>query len=116
MTTDTTIAEALPACFPLPRTISIGDQRWRITVSVVIASHEEGVSVRLLLSGPYERHRRARLDLDEGRLLAKGYDPARAVGAITAWLPNSDEDDVFELSGRDLALPSSPHVERPAAS
>lgn len=115
MTIDTTIAEALPACFPLPRNINIGDQRWKITVSAVIAS-DEGVSVRLLLSGPYERHRRARLDLDERRLLAKAYDPDRAVGAITAWLPNSDEDDVLELSGRDLTLPPSRHVEQPEAS
>ena len=111
-----TIAEALPACLPLPRTISIGDQRWTITVSAVITSSEECVSVRLLLSGPYERSRRARLDLDERTLLAKAYDPDRAVGAITAWLPHSDEDDVFELSGKDLALSPPRPVAQPEAS
>ena len=116
MTIDTTIAEALPDCLPLPRTISIGDQRWKITVSAVTASSEGRVSVRLLLSGPYDRTRRARLDLEERALLAKAYDPDRAVSAIIAWLPHSDEDDVLELAGRDLALPSSRHEAPPATA
>lgn len=103
MTTDANIAETLSRSLPLPRTVSIGDQRWTIAVSAVLTVADDLVSVRLLLSGPYGRFRRARLDLDAAALQANAYDPARVVQAIKAWLPHSDEDDVLGLSGQDLA-------------
>ena len=106
MTIDSTIAEALPECLPLPRTIQVGDQRWTLTVSAVLAAGGDRASVRLLLSGPYERHRRARLELSERALLAKEYDPQRALDALMAWLPHSDENDVLDLTARDLARPA----------
>lgn len=98
----TPLAEAVSACLSLPPAVEIGDQRWQLIISSVSTPSEDCVTVRVLLSGPYGRHRRARLDLRERVLRHKCYDAARAVDAIVAWLPNSDEYDVLELTARDV--------------
>lgn len=101
---DTTpLAEAVSACLALPPSVEIGDQRWLLLIAGVSAPSEDCVTVRVLLSGPYGRHRRVRLDLRERVLRNQGYDGARAAEAIVAWLPNSDEHDVLELTPRELA-------------
>lgn len=102
MISGSTIAEALPSCLPLPRTLQIGDQSWTLAVSAVLGAAEGRCSVRLLLRGPYNRQRRARLEVEEEALLSGAYDARRAVEALMAWLPYSDEDDVLDLAARDL--------------
>jgi hypothetical protein len=97
------ILEALPACFPLPRSIAIGSQQWTVSTSALSMGAGGIVRVTLLLSGPYGRFRRARVALDGDTLLAGGYDAAAVVHAIEAWLPNSDADDVLEIEPRVLA-------------
>jgi len=108
MNTQAMIGEALPNCFPLPRTIEIGDQTWIVAVSAILMRTEKAVSVRLLLSGPHERHRRVRLDVETVPLLAGEYDVAPLVAGIAGWLPNSDAEDMLELSGRDLMREAEP--------
>ena len=98
------IAEALPVCFPLPRSIDIGSQQWTLSTSALSIGAGGIVRLSLLLSGPYRRFRRARIALDITTLLAGRYDAAAAVTAIEGWLPNSDADDVLEIP----AAPSAP--------
>lgn len=115
------IAEALPRCFPLPDVIVLGSQKWRVTISALHlgtpggqrAGDAAGVArLTLLLSGPYERYRHARIVLDVRALLDGAYEAAAAARAIARWLPHSDAGEVFEVPMR----PSAPaaHFAHPA--
>ena len=97
------IAEALPACFPLPRSIAVGSQRWTLSTSALAFGAGGIVRITLLLSGPYSRFRRVRLALDGDALLEGAYDSAGAVRAIEAWLPYSDADEILEIDADALA-------------
>jgi hypothetical protein len=112
MRTRLDLAEALPRCFPLPRSVVIGSQQWTVTVSALHVDATGQVQMSLLLSGPYARYRKAAIAVDAEGLLAGRYDPQAATQAIRRWLPNSDDRDVLRLDGvallpaADLAQPA----------
>ena len=112
MASRTTIADALPRCFPLPRAIELGDQRWTVTMSALRKGRSGTFTLTVLLSGPYQRFRQVRFALDAVTLLAGGYDASRAGRAIARWLPNSDALEVLEIDGAQL-LPAA-HFAHPA--
>lgn len=91
--------------FPLPREVRIGNQHWTVFCNETCADDGRSVVLLWLLSGPYERHRTVRIRLDADRLLSGAYDAERAAELVRRWLPSSDRDEVFELSGRDLLRP-----------
>lgn len=93
------IAEALPRCFPLPRSIQVGSQAWSISTSAIHMGTGGLVRLIVLLSGPHGRFRRVRFVMHGETLLAGGYDAGRATRVIGAWLPNSDAEEMLEMWG-----------------
>ena len=97
------IADALPRCFPLPRSIQVGNQSWAISTSAIHMGTGGVVRLTVLLSGPDRRFRRVRLVMHGETLLAGGYDANRAARAMGEWLPHSDAEEMLEIWG-DAAI------------
>jgi hypothetical protein len=102
-----TLSDALPRCFPLPAAVMVGTQTWKISVSD-IKTRSGTVVLKLLLSGPYARFRRARIDVERAMLLDGGYDAGAAARLIAAWLPHSDGTDCLEIDAAEISGGSSP--------
>ena len=106
------IAQALPRCFPLPRSIQVGNQLWSVSTSAIHMGPGGVVRLIVLLSGPHRRFRRARLVMHGETLMAGGYDAERAARAMGEWLPNSDAEEMLEIWG-DAATAAELHGSSP---
>ena len=112
MPRDLSIADRLDDCLALPKAVNVGSQTWFISVSDVMARGSSKLTIGLVLTGPHARFRRVKLTLERGRLLAGGYDGAKAGLLIERWLPYSDAADVLLLS--DAALAKTADLASPA--